>query len=362
MSNLRARDIEANDEIIEIAREEDEGGLLGELKLRVDRLASSSVHPRSSTSASSMNLDNPFLDPSETSAAATSASATAMEVPLLSSQDAELAQTLVSLLAHFHRLSRLYPSSGKGLNPPRVSSWNHQELPLADSGFTNSKDAYTTLRRQLSDFQLERSNQVSSSSSLPFALHTQHSERARQAVVEVESALLWGRIDEELETVLGLCRSKGQQRHHHQQERQLDDHRPPEYGPVDYRYACETYGVEEDEDELPEYEPGDYEYGLDKDKDKFTSKHLDASLHSPGASSSTRIGSSSTMAASNEKMKMDLERVTLAIDRLYLVAPQLHNQRVELKKTKVEEMERARREGSPLGSTSSGVSSYISIL
>ncbi len=42
---------------------------------------------------------------------------------------------------------------------------------------------------------------------------------------------------------------------------------------------------------------------------------------------------------------MDLEAVTLAIDRLYMVAPQLHNQRVELKKSKVEELERARKMG-----------------
>ena len=42
---------------------------------------------------------------------------------------------------------------------------------------------------------------------------------------------------------------------------------------------------------------------------------------------------------------MDLEAVTMAIDRLYLVAPQLHNQRVELKSTKLAQMEKARREG-----------------
>ena len=47
----------------------------------------------------------------------------------------------------------------------------------------------------------------------------------------------------------------------------------------------------------------------------------------------------------SEKMRMDLEAVALAIDRLYLVAPQLHEQRVELKKSKreqLEQMERAR--------------------
>ena len=42
---------------------------------------------------------------------------------------------------------------------------------------------------------------------------------------------------------------------------------------------------------------------------------------------------------------MDLEAVALAIDRLYAVAPQLHDQRVELKKSKREQMERARLAG-----------------
>lgn len=43
---------------------------------------------------------------------------------------------------------------------------------------------------------------------------------------------------------------------------------------------------------------------------------------------------------------MDLDAVTQAIDRLYAVAPQLSNQRVELKSSKVLQMERARSAGS----------------
>ena len=44
-------------------------------------------------------------------------------------------------------------------------------------------------------------------------------------------------------------------------------------------------------------------------------------------------------------MRMDLEAVALAIDRLHAVAPQLHDQRVELKSSKREQMERARLAG-----------------
>jgi hypothetical protein len=44
----------------------------------------------------------------------------------------------------------------------------------------------------------------------------------------------------------------------------------------------------------------------------------------------------------DEKMRLDLDEVTMAIDRLYRVAPQLHNQRVELNKSKLEELRSAR--------------------
>jgi ubiquitin-protein ligase E3 D len=51
-------------------------------------------------------------------------------------------------------------------------------------------------------------------------------------------------------------------------------------------------------------------------------------------------------------MRFDLEAVTMAIDRLYMVAPQLHNQRVELKTSKVKEMEKARLAGQSSSSKS----------
>jgi hypothetical protein len=66
------------------------------------------------------------------------------------------------------------------------------------------------------------------------------------------------------------------------------------------------------------------------------------------------VGQSSQSAntSMNEKMRLDLEAVTLAIDRLYVVAPQLHSQRVELKKAKLDELERARLSGSSSASSS----------
>lgn len=215
----------------------------------------------------------------------------------LSPRDAELARTLVSLLSHFHRLSfidPLIPSSSQH----RTASWNSGP----NSASTARSDPFSTLRRQVSDFQLERSwsqSRVPSSSEAG----TAHS---------VETSLLWSLIDDELEAVLSLCRS------HSQVVDPFADHLPPHYDAADY-------------DSLPGYEAAGF---TDVDLHRKSS-HKDRLDNGPNRLSEN----------TSEKMKMDLEAVTLAIDRLYLVAPQLHNQRVELKKSKLEEMEKAKSKG-----------------
>ncbi|KAI0346635.1 hypothetical protein BDW22DRAFT_1352794 [Trametopsis cervina] len=208
----------------------------------------------------------------------------------LSARDAELAQTVVSLLAHLHHLAP-FGSNESTSTSPRAVSWGG-----------SVEDPYATLRRQVNDFQLERS---SSHENLP---------RGNTSGQSVEAGLLWLEVDAELEAVVSLCRS-------HAVDDPFADHLPPEYDPGEYEY-----------DNLPEYEPadGDVDY---------------ASKSSHKAESILNGSSGRLYDSANEKMKMDLEAVTLAIDRLYSVAPQLHNQRVELKKTKVDEMERAKRKG-----------------
>ncbi|KAI0090432.1 HECT-like ubiquitin-conjugating enzyme-binding-domain-containing protein [Irpex rosettiformis] len=160
---------------------------------------------------------------------------------------------------------------------------------------------YAALQRQVSDFQLERSSTPDSLS------------RGATPVQAVEAALLWSEVDAELEQVLELCCS-----------RPIDDpfvdSLPPEYDAADY--------------ELPRYEPRTL------DDDLALNSKSSYKAGSVLGSSSSRLYDSA-----NEKMRMDLEAVTLAIDRLYSVAPQLHNQRVELKQTKVRQMERAKLKG-----------------
>jgi ubiquitin-protein ligase E3 D len=251
VTNLRLQD--ANGEMTETSNSLSEGELLQELRSRVER-ASTTLSPR----------------------------------------EAELSQTLVSLLFHFHRLSfisPLSPSSSSSSSNPRVVSYD-------STSARNPSDPYSTLRRQVSDFQLERSWS-----------HTRvPSMNDITAASSVEASLLWSLIDDELEAVLNLCRSHSDP---------FADHLPPDY---------------EDADGLPDYEPA-----------AFSDVDVDVkSLHKP---SNELADASGKLSDVSEKMKMDLEAVTMAIDRLYLVAPQLHNQRVELNKSKLEQMEKARRKG-----------------
>lgn len=204
--------------------------------------------------------------------------------------DAELARTLVSLLVHFNRLA---PVQSFEPTSPRAASWS-----------TATADPYSTLRRHVSDFQLERSHSASREGSIS----------PLPPVQAVETALLWSEIDGELETVLSLCRT-------HPYEDAFADSLPPEYDVADYTY-----------DHLPQYDTLD--------------GHFSGSVKPAYKAGSVLEGTTSRLHDStNEKMKLDLEAVTLAIDRLYSVTPQLHNQRVELNKSKLEEMERAKRKG-----------------
>ncbi|KAJ7461799.1 HECT-like ubiquitin-conjugating enzyme-binding-domain-containing protein [Mycena galericulata] len=242
VSNLRNRD--PPDEMVEIQGSTD-AALISELRNRVDEMSQT-------------------LEPS----------------------DAHLAESIVSLLSHFNRLSTIYSTE------PSVRA-----TPLEDADYEPQYppgDLFNTLKRQLSDLQVERQ----SSQQEPLPPNT-------PPVVAVEKALLWSKIDEELETVVAMCKERTER----------VDHLPPQYDAADYHHES-----------LPQYDSGSI-----RSSEDYKSKHN--GLHSP------TVGS-------NEKMRLDLEAVAMAIDRLYLVAPQLHNQRVELKSSKLAQMEKARRQGS----------------
>ncbi|KAL0577194.1 hypothetical protein V5O48_004792 [Marasmius crinis-equi] len=204
----------------------------------------------------------------------------------LNPSDADLIRAVIMLLSHLNRLSIILNA------PPTPSPMVHSH-----SYTSHTDNVFDTLKRQLSDFQVERltsgSQDVVPTGSTP--------------VVAVEATLLWSQIDEELETVVGMCRERTEQL-----PRFPADNLPPQYDAGDY------------DEKLPDY---DYD---------------SRSLLSYEGEKSRSLAASSPV---SEKRRLDFEAVTMAIDRLYLVAPQLHNQRVELKSTKVAQMEKARKDG-----------------
>ncbi len=212
--------------------------------------------------------------------------------PELIPSDSRLAQTIISFLSHLNRLTSVDPTL----------SGSHLASVSSTSSLTRSPvDIYDELSRQVMDLQSRRLNQNINN----FGSHNAESHQRT-----VEAALLWSRIDQELETVFDLCLQRNEPAPRPYSPEQL----PPEYRDLDTHSLLP-----------PEYEHPSMPYSEEKEK-----------------------GAALQSASHSEKMKMDFEAVTLAIDRLYMVAPQLHNQRVELKKSKLDELERARMAGPPL--------------
>ncbi|KAI0821933.1 HECT-like ubiquitin-conjugating enzyme-binding-domain-containing protein [Trametes gibbosa] len=233
----------------------------------------------------------------------------------LSPREGPLARALVTLVAQFQRLAELHPKPPrpKLATVPRTASWSASPADAVHPLTVGSP--LVTLQRQLSDLQLERD------------AHTEQAYSTFPPVQAVETALLWTRVDQEFERILELCSER-------LSDSDVDlDHLPPEYDEGGYNgpFGADT--------ELPVYEAGEgYDhYATEKTKGDLARMR-----------SREPMSASSATGGMSEKMLMDLEAVALAIDRLYLVAPQLHDQRVELKKSKREQMERARMAGPSL--------------
>jgi len=223
----------------------------------------------------------------------------------ISTNDAALAKALVSLLSDLQRMSEIQANIPSNSTP--ISGFDMETSSILEA--PPPIDVYDRLTRQLSDLQIERlSSQTPGSSASP--------------LVVVETALLWSRIDTELENVVALCKERTETL-----PKFTQDYLPPQY---DY---------DDDLEYPPEYD-GAGRSSFDDSKSKPAHPHQ-----------------ATVSRQTDEKMRMDLEAVAMAIDRLYLVAPQLHNQRVELKSTKLAQMEKARREGST--STSTGPSTRM---
>jgi len=238
----------------------------------------------------------------------------------LDESDAHLAISLVSLLSHAERLVQLQ-------RPGLLTQPEGGQYSTAEWHEPHQTSIFDTLDRQVSHLKARRVDEEGD---------LNDGDGAVAARRKVERTLLWDRIDEDLEEVSRLCKLRmmaidpfndatGQP------TRTMSPTLPPEYDPADF--------------ELPEYRMSyDYPHHLTGEKEKQGRQKLSVERndgHRPV---------SATSASHDEKMRLDFEAVTMAIDRLYLVAPQLHNQRVELKKKKVEELERASKAVDPSSS------------
>ncbi len=232
----------------------------------------------------------------------------------LTPHEASLARSLVSLVSQFHRLAELHPTPTRPATLPRTQSWSTSPVNATTSPTT--VNPLTHLQRQLSDLQLERD-----------ARETEEGASSRPPVQAVETALLWTRVDQEFDRILSLCSDQpsSAELETFAEHDETSDHLPPEYEVGEYR---DPFGSDA---ELPLYDAGGYEDFAEKAGEKTREREREREPTGTGGIS--------------EKMRMDLEAVALAIDRLYVVAPQLHDQRVELKKSKREQMERARLAG-----------------
>lgn len=209
------------------------------------------------------------------------------------SRDAPLVRSLVLLLSHMERATSISPDVTH-ISPVDI------QYPLSTA------EIYDTLSRRLAELQSHRDAHFS---------QVPASELHRPPIEAVEHAILWHKIDDELDEVLRLCRERAEPVSYHS-----DGLLPPEY--------------EADESEPPIYDPAEY-------SEVAAAKAASKSQKSQVAPQ--------TQSIHDEKMRLDLEAVTMAIDRLYMVAPQLSNQRVELKRAKLDQMEKARISGSSKG-------------
>ncbi|KAG8904851.1 hypothetical protein FRB99_001057 [Tulasnella sp. 403] len=250
---------------------------------------------------------------------------------------AELALSLMSLLIHVEKLSDVLPAASATSVPRSKGEEYRHSLPVsprAESG----RDFYETLGQRVLTVKSQRLNRSHSMQDVPSDSHA--SEVAQQ---------LWDQINKDMETVLRVCGERSSpslfspaytpaselptpnlRSLEEPSQMSYFDHLPPEY---DYH----DFGP------LPEYHP------LDSSVLASSKSKSDEIRRSVDRNESSRVDSPIT----SEKMRMDLESIASAIDRLYLVAPQLHNQRVELKTSKIVEMERARRSGSRLRNATS---------
>ncbi|KIK82318.1 hypothetical protein PAXRUDRAFT_832273 [Paxillus rubicundulus Ve08.2h10] len=277
--------------------------------------------------------------------------------PSLDRRDAHLAQAIVALLFDLEKL----PASIVSTAAQALSQAGSSPQTVEDHAESSLGSPYTiigTLQRQLSSLQPSTTSGSSSGTrSTPFEA--------------VQTALLWARIDEQLENVVSLCKERASFFSTSQSNMtssasnrpsaqsctraswrtdsddvrapSLDGHLPPRYD-SDYTYpeelppsyAFEAYARASLEQSLSSAKLTSSQYPPEKVSTSTSAATLEGSITE--AQSVCAAEKSPAMSTST----LDLDLVTHAIDRLYAVAPQLADQRVELRREKIIQMEKAK--------------------
>ncbi|KIJ11155.1 hypothetical protein PAXINDRAFT_119016 [Paxillus involutus ATCC 200175] len=275
--------------------------------------------------------------------------------PSLDRRDAHLAQTIVALLLDLEQL----PASIASTAAQALSQAGSSPQTVEDDAKSSLGSPYTllsTLQRQLSSLQPSTTSGSSSGTrSTPFEA--------------VQTALLWARVDEQLENVVSLCKERASFSSMSQNSMtysasnrppaqsstrrswrmddvrapSFDDHLPPRYD-SEYTYPDElppSYAAEA-------YARASLEQSLSSAKltsSQYPPEKVSASTSTATLETSTTEAQSACVAEKSATVSttiLDLDLVTHAIDRLYAVAPQLADQRVELRREKIIQMEKAR--------------------
>ncbi|KAI6124457.1 HECT-like ubiquitin-conjugating enzyme-binding-domain-containing protein [Pisolithus croceorrhizus] len=227
-------------------------------------------------------------------------------VPSMHRHDAHLAQAIIGLLTDLHQLSTSFvstPELSLSLSSRQSTSRSLPQSPSIPAVEDDPHAVLTTLQKQLSSLQSSNSVDTSTSAATPTTTAAHH----------LHAALLWARIDEQLATVVALCKTRG-----------VDAPSVPSF----------------DEDHMPPQ----YEYEYDVVNGELPPAYAaDLALaHGHGSLvDQKQIALSPTVSHPHQSSSLDLDLVTQAIDRLYAVALQLHDQRVELRQEKIAQMQKA---------------------
>ncbi|KAI6019965.1 HECT-like ubiquitin-conjugating enzyme-binding-domain-containing protein [Pisolithus orientalis] len=271
-------------------------------------------------------------------------------VPSMHRHDAHLAQAIVGLLTDLHQLSTSFvstPELSLSLSSGQPTSQSSPQLPSTPATENDPHTVLTTLQRQLSSLQPSNSVDASTSTATPTAAPAQH----------LQAALLWARIDEQLATVVALCKTRGLAN----SDLQIPDNTDPFSDAAAISGGVEPTESNVDAPSVPSFDedhlPPQYEYEYDVVHGELPPAYAtdlaiacgslgdqkQMSEYPPEKASGEFSALSQRVSHAHQSTSVDLDLVTGAIDRLYAAAPQLTNQRVELRQKKIAQMKKAQR-------------------